>query len=149
MSFPVSQTLTAFQPERQNASMARPGRCVASLLALLGMVTAFAATCAAAGPMESAPMQMACCKAGHHTCGTRMQPADCCKTQGAHEQQKATVAKADAPVKQPAWIPITFVLSVFTPSIWSDANVRAIWPDTSPPRAPDRPLHLQYAVLLI
>jgi hypothetical protein len=127
--------------------MSRRGSALCSLLALFGMLTAFAATCAA-GPAASAQMQMACCKAGHHTCGTTAKPADCCKTQGSHEQHVTTIAKAD-PLKQPVWTAWTWAVPTLYVDAWPGARVRPVSPDTSPPRGLDRPVYIRFSALLI
>jgi hypothetical protein len=40
---------------------------------------------------------MACCEAGHHTCGQEGAPADCCKTNSTPQQQWNTVARTESP----------------------------------------------------
>lgn len=125
--------------------MARRSRVAVSLLAIVGMLTSFAATCAA-GVAESERAQMACCKAGHHKCGTPEKPADCCKTQGSHGQQ-VTISKAD-PLKAPTWTPVALIAPLWVPSI-APAVVRQVAMDTSPPLKPDRPAYIKFSVFLI
>lgn len=125
--------------------MTRRSRLALSLLAIVGMLTSFAATCAASMD-ESEHAQMACCKAGHHKCGTPAKPADCCKTQGSHEQQ-LTIAKAD-PLTHPVWTPVAWLTPLWLPS-FAPATALQVYADTSPPLRPDRPAYIKFSVLLI
>ncbi len=119
---------------------------VISVFAILGMLTSFAATCAA-GSLAPEHEQMACCKAGHHKCGTPAKPADCCKTNGDHEPQ-ITAAKT-IQLTQPVWT----LLAWATPALFTEppalAAARPVPADTSPPLKSDRPVYIKFAVLLI
>jgi hypothetical protein len=128
--------------------MPRRGRALCSVLALLSMLTAFAATCAA-GPADSEQMQMACCKEGHHKCGTPEKPSDCCKTQVSHDQQVTTIAKADLQKQPLTWTPVTWALSVLPADTSFRTLVRVADPDTSPPGGLERPIYIKFSVLLI
>jgi hypothetical protein len=120
-------------------------RALLSVLAIIGMLTSFGATCAA-GSIAPEHEQMACCKAGHHKCGTPAKPADCCKTNGDHEQQ-VTAAKT-VHLTQPVWTPLASAM----PVLFAAPSTGRAWPvhaDTSPPLRPDRPVYIKFAVLLI
>jgi hypothetical protein len=121
-------------------------RAALSVLAIIGMLTSFAATCAA-GSIAPEHEQMACCKAGHHKCGTPAKPADCCKTNGSHEQQ-LTVAKTQS-LTHPVWSPLAWALPAFSADAFAHALARPVRVDTSPPLRLDRPAYIRFSVLLI
>src|SRR5262245_47144527 len=111
------------------------------------MLTSFVATCAA-GSLAPEHEQMACCKGTHHTCCTPAKPADCCTTNGHHEQQ-VTVAKT-IQLTQPVWTPLAWVMpALFVEPAAAIAGARLVYADTSPPFRSDRPVYLTFAVLLI
>jgi len=127
--------------------MAARGRAVLSVLAIIGMLTSFAATCAAT-PIAPEHEQMACCKAGHHKCGTPAKPADCCKTNGSHEQQ-LTVAKTQS-LAHPVWTPLAWALPALAVDTLLAAPIRPVSADTSPPPLQhDRPAYIKFSALLI
>jgi hypothetical protein len=126
--------------------MVRRSRVALSLLAIVGMLTSFAATCAASAA-ESEQAQMACCKGRHHKCGTPEKPADCCTTEGSHHEQQVTIVKAD-PLQHPTWTPAVWLAPLWLPAL-TPAVVSQIVADTSPPRRPDRPAYIKFSVLLI
>jgi hypothetical protein len=69
----------------------------------LGIITSALATCVAeAAAPEMA--QMACCKAGHKSCGSHGTPADCCKTSPHSDWQFTTVGKISAPQPATIWL---------------------------------------------
>jgi hypothetical protein len=80
--------------------MFRRMRVIVSGLVVAGIFASGVATCTA-GAMMPEIAQMACCKAGHHTCGKDGAPADCCKKHSSPEPQYNTVAKTDS-LKAPA-----------------------------------------------
>lgn len=127
--------------------MAVRGRAALSILAIIGMLTSIAATCAA---VSIAPEheQMACCKAGHHKCGTPAKPADCCKTNGDHEQQ-LTVGKTQS-LANPVWTPLAWTLPALAADTPLAVPARPVPADTSPPPLQsDRPAYIKFSVLLI
>jgi hypothetical protein len=129
------------------AVMVRRSRVALSLLAIVGMLTSFTATCAA-GVAESEQAQMACCKKmGHHKCGTPEKPADCCKTEGSQHEPQVTIVKAD-PLQHPTWTPAAWLAPLWLPAL-TPAIVPQVFADTSPPLRPDRPAYLRFSVLLI
>src|SRR5713226_2218633 len=89
-----------------------------ALLVIVGIIASGVATCLAdaTAPQQS---QMACCKAGHKTCGPHGAPADCCKTSPHSGGQFTAVGKISAPQPTPAvWqtLPATFTLArLFNP----------------------------------
>ena len=120
---------------------------IVSTLVVAGIVMSGLATCMG-GELVPETAQMACCKAGHHTCGSDGAPADCCaKTPS--PQQQSTIAKIDS-LKAPLR---AFLFSV-TPSIPSIDDVTIVLPsrglNTSPPiQAPGPPLYIASSSLLI
>jgi hypothetical protein len=70
-------------------------RVIVSGLVMVGIVASGVATCTA-GEIMSETAQMACCEAGHHTCGKDGAPADCCRTNSTPQPQWNTVAKTDS-----------------------------------------------------
>src|SRR2546426_8539715 len=78
-----------------------------ALLLIVGIITSSVATCVAdaAAPQQ----QMACCKAGHKTCGQHGTPADCCKTTPHGGGQFTTVGQISAPQPTPTvWQALSF-----------------------------------------
>jgi hypothetical protein len=128
------------------AMMVCRSRVALSLLAIVGLLTSFAATCAASAA-ESEQAQMACCKGGHHKCGTPDKPADCCKTEGSHLEQQVTIVKAD-PLQHPTWTPVAWLAPLWFPT-FAPVIVQQVDADTSPPLRPDRPAYIRFSVLLI
>jgi len=70
-------------------------RVIVSGLVMAGIVASGVATCTA-GEIMSETAQMACCEAGHHTCGKDGAPPDCCGTNSTPQPQWNTVAKTDS-----------------------------------------------------
>jgi hypothetical protein len=75
--------------------MVRRIRVIVSGLVVAGIFASGVATCTA-GEITSETAQMACCDAGHHTCGKDGAPADCCRTNSAPQPQWNTVAKTES-----------------------------------------------------
>jgi hypothetical protein len=121
-------------------------RAALSVLAIIGMLMSFAATCGA-GPIALEHEQMACCKAGHHHCGTPAKPADCCKTNGSPKQQ-VTAAKSQS-LTAPAWTPLAWALPALFVDAIASAAPAPVPVDTSPPLNFDRPAYIRFSVLLI
>src|SRR5712691_607814 len=90
--------------------MVRRIRPVVSALVVAGIFASGVATCTA-GAMMPETAQMACCKAGHHTCGQDGAPADCCKKNSTPQPQLNTVAQADS-----LKAPVRLFLALVTPS---------------------------------
>src|SRR2546428_8263942 len=78
-----------------------------ALLLIAGIITSSVATCVAdaAAPQQE---QMACCKAGHKTCGQHGTPADCCKTTPHGGGQFTTVGQISAPQPTTVWQALSF-----------------------------------------
>jgi len=85
-------------------------RTIGALLAAIAIVAGNAGVCAAA--RGSRAQEMACCKAGHVTCGKMTSASDCCKSRqqsasntiaAAYKQPEAALA-----VAAPAAIPALF-----------------------------------------
>jgi hypothetical protein len=134
--------------------MSRRGRVFVSMLAIIGVLTSFAATCAA-GAGDTASAQMACCKGGHHHCGTPEKPADCCKTSTSREHQQQVTAGKTHTLEQPVWTPLALAWMVPALSPGASASaadaalVRARRIDTSPPSSLARPAYITFSALLI
>jgi hypothetical protein len=75
--------------------MVRWSRVIVCGLVVAGIFASGVATCTA-GEIMSETAQMACCEAGHHTCGKDGAPADCCRTNSTPQPQWNTVAKTDS-----------------------------------------------------
>ena len=81
--------------------MVRWIRLIVSGLVVAGIFASGVATCTA-GEIMSETAQMACCDAGHHTCGKDGAPADCCRKNSTPQPQWNTVDKTaslNAPVR--------------------------------------------------
>lgn len=102
-------TLTDLRPGQTMPGMVRCSRAFASLLVVFGVLTSTWATCTA-GAMMLENAQMACCKAGHHECGPKGTPADCCKKTEA-QQQQWTATKTEL-VKAPNLVVMTVIPSI-------------------------------------
>ena len=129
------------------ATMVRWTRVVVSALVVAGVVVSGVATCTA-GAMMPETAQMACCKAGHHTCGPNGAPADCCKKTSSSPQQW-TVAKTDL-----LKAPLRLFLASLTPTTSLAAGAFLVQPSrgisASPSvRPPGPPLYLVFSTLLI
>jgi hypothetical protein len=70
-------------------------RMIVNGLVTAGILASGMATCTA-GEIMSETAQMACCEAGHHTCGKDGAPADCCKNHSTPQPQWNTVNKTDS-----------------------------------------------------
>ena len=101
--------MTALRLGQTMQGMVRCSRAFASLLVVFGVLTSTWATCTT-GALMPAHAQMACCKAGHHTCGMKGTPADCC-TKTETQQQQWTATKTEL-VKAPALVVMTVVTSI-------------------------------------
>ena len=123
-------------------------RVIVSGLVMAGIVASGVATCTA-GEIMSETAQMACCDAGHHTCGKDGTPAACCRTNSAPQLQWNTVAKTDT-----LKAPFRLVLALVTPvSPLSDVAFvaqasRSI--SASPPvQPPGPPVYIPLSTFLI
>src|SRR5712692_6724343 len=90
--------------------MVRRIRVIVSGLIVAGIFASGMVTCTA-GEIMSETAQMACCEAGHHTCGKDGAPADCCRTNSTSQPQWNTVAKTDS-LKSP----LRLFLALVTPA---------------------------------
>jgi hypothetical protein len=121
---------------------------IVSAFVVAGIFASGVATCTA-GAMAPETVQMACCKADHHTCGKDGAPADCCKKNSTPEPQGNTVAKADS-LSAPARM---FLAPVTTANPLYDAAslVEPTWAAApSPPLRPQGPpIYIVFSTLLI
>src|SRR5438445_1716836 len=103
------------------------------------------ATCVE-GSMSPDMQQMACCKNGHHSCGPKASPADCCKKNGSTHPDTLTAAKvhrAEAPV-------LTTIAWTILPELPWGASHRHPSFGLSPPRgSPGPPSYIVFSSLLI
>lgn len=141
-------TLTPGQPRQTMQRMVRWSRVLASLLVVIGLLSYAWATCTASAAMPE-QAQMACCKAaGHHDCGRKGAPADCCKASVSADSQW-TVAKAN-PLSAPFR---PFLALLIANDSWSQGAlvvVRTPWTTASPPTARlGPPLYIAFSTLLI
>src|ERR1700674_2406831 len=93
--------LTPVRPRWTMQVMVHRIRAIVSGLVMAGILASGVATCTA-GEIMSETAQMACCDAGHHTCGKDGAPADCCRKNSTPQPQWNTVDKTDslnAPVR--------------------------------------------------
>jgi hypothetical protein len=119
-----------------------------SALLVAGIFSSALAACTA-GAMMPETAQMACCEAGHHTCGHEGVPADCCKTNSTPQQQWNTVARTESP-KVPFRV---FLAYVTLPSPLSNTAL-VVQPSrrlsASPPvQPPGPPVYIVFSTLLI
>jgi hypothetical protein len=127
--------------------MVRRIRMIVSGLVVAGIFAAGVATCTAGAMPEAA--QMACCRAGHHTCGKDGAPADCCKKHSSPEPEYNTVAKTDS-LKAPARL----FLALLTPDNPIADAVVVVQPlrpaSASPPIKPlGPPVYIVLSTLLL
>ena len=81
-----------------------------AVLLIAALLAGNISVCAAA--TRAARAEMACCKAGHRTCGQMTRAGDCCKV-GQHEASGIAVAKqidAAVVIALPASVPALFAL---------------------------------------
>jgi hypothetical protein len=128
--------------------MVRRTRTILSALVVAGIFASGVATCTA-GAMMLETAQMACCKAGHHTCGKEGAAADCCKKHSSPEPQYNTVAKTDS-LKTPARLFLALVTLV-NPIADAVVLVQPLQPaSASPPIKPlGPPLYIVLSTLLL
>lgn len=93
--------------------------------------------------------QMACCKAGQHTCAQDGTAAECCKNNSTPQPQWNTVAKKES-LKAPARVFLTF----FTPARLLGDRASVVAPlrtvSTAPPNKPlGPPVYIVLSTLLI
>lgn len=127
--------------------MTRWVRIIVAALAVSSVLTSAWATCAA-GATASRHAQMACCKGGHHKCGSSREASNCCKTSEQRPQQ-LVLAKPDplsAPVR--AWL---LTLTTAQPVV-IELPAIAVSYASSPPGetiASSPPLYIAFSTLLI
>src|SRR5437867_1632819 len=92
----------------------RVRRVLVVMFTVLSLVASALATCVAEAAAPDMA-QMACCKAGHKTCGSHGTPADCCKTSPHGDGQFTTGGKVSAP--QPATVWQTLTTAVLVPDV--------------------------------
>jgi hypothetical protein len=118
--------------------MVRRIRVIVSGLVMAGIVASGVATCTA-GEIMSETAQMACCEAGHHTCGKDGAPADCCRTNSTPQPQWNTVAKTES-----LKAPVRLFLALITPvsplsvgaSVVQASRSISVSPHVQPPGPP-------------
>ena len=126
------------------AIMRRWTAAVVSAVVAIGLATAGVAMCVS-GTLAPPTAQMACCKAGHHSCHKSGSPADCCKK---HDPQQllGTLTKAQS-VQMPVRVLLAYVPAVLTITI---RPVHIIAVDSSPPSKPlGPPVYIAFSSLLI
>jgi len=113
-------------------------RVIVSGLVVAGIFASGVATCTA-GEIMSETAQMACCDAGHHTCGKDGAPADCCKKNSTPQPQGNTIAKTDS-LKAPcrlflALVPPVHPLSNLALVVQASRSI-SVSPPVQPPGPP-------------
>jgi len=139
--------LTGVGAEADNALMTRWARILVAALAVSGVFTSTLAACTA-GAMASGREQMACCKHGHHKCGSSKGASDCCKKSEQHSQQ-LVLAKAD-PFNAPTRT-LLLTLTIVQPLAIQPQAIAA-YRGSSPPGetiASGPPLYIAFSTLLI
>jgi len=141
-------TLTGAQAGRTMQGMGRRLRALTSAWIVAGMFSSALAACTAEAAMPEMA-QMACCKAGHHTCAQDGTPAECCENNSTPQPQWTTVAKTDS-LKAPARV----FLTLFTPARLLGDRASLVAPlrvgSTSPPTRPlGPPVYIAFSTLLI
>jgi len=128
------------------AIMRRWTAAVVSAVVAIGLATAGVATCVS-GTLAPPAAQMACCKAGHHTCHKSGSPVDCCKK---HDPQQllGTLTKA-----QSVQMPVRVLLASYVPAVLTAITIRPVHiiaVDSSPPSKPlGPPVYIAFSSLLI
>ncbi len=92
----------------QNPQLVRHYSVSGAVLLIAALFAGNTAVCAAAARASRA--EMACCKAGHRTCGQMTRASDCCKV-GQHEAPGVALAKqidAAVSIALPASLPAVF-----------------------------------------
>lgn len=123
-------------------------RALTSAWIVAGMFSSALAACTAEAAMPEMA-QMACCKAGHHTCAHDATPSECCRNNSEPQPQWNTVAKKDS-LKAPARVFLTF----FTPARLLGDRASLVAPlrtaGASPPTNPlGPPVYIVFSTLLI
>ena len=119
---------------------------VVSAVVAIGLATAGVATCVS-GTLAPPAAQMACCKAGHHTCHKSGSPVDCCKK---HDPQQllGTLTKA-----QSVEAPVRVLLASHVPALLAAVRIPAVHVvnvSASPPSRPlGPPVYIAFSSLLI
>jgi hypothetical protein len=128
--------------------MVRPMQVIVSGFVVASIFASGVATCTA-GAMMPETAQMACCKAGHHTCGKDGAPADCCKKNSSPEPQYNTVAKTDS-LNTPSRLFLALVTPA-NPVADAAAVVQPLGPaSASPPIKPlGPPVYIVFSTLLL
>jgi hypothetical protein len=125
--------------------MVRWSRGLASLLVVFGVLASSWATCTA-GTMMPDTVKMACCKAGHHTCGHMGAATDCCK-KVENEQGRWTALKTE-PVKPPVLVALALAPSLHA-ALPPTLLHAAPFANASPPPPSGAPIYIVNSVLLI
>ena len=117
-----------------------------SAVVAVGLATASVATCAT-GMLAPPTAQMACCKAGHHRCGMKGSPADCC-TKSVSSPELGTLTKA-----QSVQAPVRVLLASHVPALLAAVSIPAVHVvivNASPPSRPlGPPVYIAFSSLLI
>lgn len=112
---------------------------MAAVLALVAFSAASAAVC---GATVSAREEMACCKAGHKTCGRMTSASDCCKSRQNASARTAPARLADTPLALPAVVPVMAAFAVRADRFLSASSAISL-------KRPHDPPHLHTFSLLI
>ena len=128
--------------------MVRWTRVIVSGLVVAGIFASGVATCTA-GEIMSEAAQMACCDAGHHTCGKDGAPADCCRKNATPQPQWNTVAKTDS-LKAPLRLFLALVAPVSPLSVGALVVQASRSISSSPPvQPPGPPVYILLSTFLI
>jgi hypothetical protein len=128
--------------------MVRRIRVIVSGLIVACILASGVATCTA-GEIMSETAQMACCDAGHHTCGKDGTPADCCKKNSTSQPQWNTVAKTDS-LKAPLRLFLALVTPVSHLSVDASVILASRSVSVSPPeQPPGPPVYILLSTLLV
>jgi hypothetical protein len=123
-------------------------RVIVSGLVVAGIFASGVATCTT-GEIMSETAQMACCEAGHHTCGKDGAPADCCRTHSTPQPQWNTVAKIDS-LKAPCRLFLASVTPVSPLSLGASVVQASRSVNASPPiQPPGPPVYILLSTFLI
>ena len=128
--------------------MVRRVRVIVSGLIVVGIFASGVATCTA-GEIMSETAQMACCDAGHHTCGKDGAPADCCRKNATPQPQWNTVDKTDS-LNAPVRLFLALVTPVSPLSVGASVVQASRSISSSPPvQPPGPPVYILLSTFLI
>jgi hypothetical protein len=122
----------------QNSLVAR----LSAIVILIASLLAAAPGLCEAGPLAPPAHQMACCKAGHYTCGKTVSARDCCKRMAGPRAQLAATQTASPGHATPIVEPLTYDAFHVVPLDERNRAVEAF-------KRPHDPPHLHAFTLLI